>query len=399
MNHILSDRVKNISESATLKMSRLANELRDQGHDVISLSLGEPDFDTPDFIKEAASQALQEGYTKYTPVPGLAELRHAICRKFKRENGLAYSIDQIVVSNGAKQAISNLAMALLDSGDEAILFAPYWVSYYDIVGVAGGQQVEIFAGIDQEYKVRPSQLEQAITSKTKYVLFSSPCNPTGSVYSRTELEGLAEVLRAHPDIIVISDEIYEYINFKGDHHSIVQLDGMQERSVIVNGFSKGFSMTGWRLGFMAAPQWLAKACSKIQSQCTSGATSFGQKAGITALDGNRYATHEMRNTYLRRKTIMRNGLNQISGFRANDPQGAFYIFPDISEILGKTSPKGQAIQTSDDLSEYLLSEAHVATVSGTAFGAPNCIRLSFAASDAQLAEALSRIKSAVDTLS
>lgn len=399
MQSILSQRVLNIAESETLKMSRLAGELREQGHDVISLSLGEPDFDTPDFIKEAAWQALQDGYTKYSPVPGLPALRQAILRKFKRENNLDYSIDQIVVSNGAKQSISNLAMALLNPGDEALLMTPYWVSYYDIAGVAEGVQREVYAGIDQDFKVSPEQLHAAISPKTKYVIFSSPSNPTGSVYTLSELQALAEVFRAFPDVIVISDEIYEYINFSGQHHSIATIDGMKERTVVVNGFSKGFAMTGWRLGYMAAPTWLAKACSKIQSQCTSGANTFSQMAGAVALDGNRDVTKTMTETYKRRKNLMRDGLNSISGFRANDPQGAFYIFPDCSELFGKKQSNGMIINTSDDLCTYLLSEAHVACVSGEAFGAPECIRLSFAASDADLRTALDKIQQAVRALS
>ncbi|MCL4162460.1 UNVERIFIED_CONTAM: hypothetical protein GTU68_018194, partial [Idotea baltica] len=315
-------------------MSRLAGELRAKGHDVISLSLGEPDFDTPQHIKDAACQALKDGYTKYTPVPGLLELREAICQKLKNENGLDYQPSQIVVSNGAKQTISNLAMALLNPGDEVILLTPYWVSYYDIAGVAQGVPIAVAGGIEQDYKVTPEQLEAAITPKTKYVLFSSPCNPTGSVYTKDELQGMADVIKKHENLLIVSDEIYEYINFSGEHHSIAQCEGMEDRVIVVNGFSKGYSMTGWRLGYMAAPQWLATACSKIQSQCTSGATSFGQKAAIAALEGDKSETNLMRDTYLRRKVIMRDALNNIPGVKANDPQGAFYIFPDVSSYFG-----------------------------------------------------------------
>ncbi len=394
MEHMLSQRVLSISESATLKMSRLANELRAKGHDVINLSLGEPDFDTPAHIKAAACQALDDGYTKYTPVPGLLELREAICRKLKRDNDLQYAPEQIVVSNGAKQTISNLAMALLDPGDEVALVTPYWVSYYDIVGVAQGTPVKVAAEIDQDYKITPAQLDAAISPKTKFVIFSSPCNPTGSVYSPEELKALAQVIRKYEHVMVVSDEIYEYINFSSKHFSIAQCEGMQDRTIVVNGFSKGFAMTGWRLGYMAAPQWLAKACSKIQSQCTSGATSFGQKAAITALEGDRGPTELMRVTYLRRKALVREKLNAIPGVKANDPEGAFYIFPDISSFLGKSVGERQ-INNSTELAEYLLTEAHIATVSGAAFGSPGCIRLSFAASDEELKTAIDRMEKAL----
>lgn len=397
MKELLSNRALSIAESATLKMSRLASELRDQGEDVISLSLGEPDFDTPQYIKDAATDALRDGYTRYTPVPGIMELRQAICQKLHDENNLFYTPDQIVVSNGAKQTISNLAMALLNPGDEVILFTPYWVSYYDIAGVAEGVPVRVAAGIEQDYKVTPEQLAAAITDKTKYVLFSTPCNPSGSVYTKEELQALSEVILQHENLLVVSDEIYEYINFADKHHSIAHCEGMQDRTVIVNGFSKGFSMTGWRLGYMAAPTWLAKACSKIQSQCTSGANSFGQKAAVTALQEDKSATRHMRDTYLRRKNLVRDRLNTIPGIKANDPQGAFYIFPEVSSYYGK-SVDGQTISSSDELALYLLQEAHVATVSGAAFGTPECIRLSFAASDEQLMEALDRIERALARL-
>jgi len=397
MQSLLSNRALQIKESATLKMSRLARELAQKGHDVISLSLGEPDFDTPDHIKDAATEALKDGYTKYTPVPGLLELRKAICEKFERENGLTYSPSQIVVSNGAKQTISNLAMALLNPGDEVILFTPYWVSYFDIARVAEGVPVAVSASIEQDYKVTPQQLRDAITDKTKYVLFSSPCNPTGSVYHEKELQALSEVILEHENLLVVSDEIYEYINFSGKHFSIAQCAGMKDRTIVVNGFSKGFAMTGWRLGYMAAPEWLASACSKIQSQCTSGATSFGQKASMTALNGDRSKTEHMRETYKRRKGLVRDRLNKMEGIKANDPDGAFYIFPNISSYIGKKAGEF-SIESADDLSEYLLEKAHVATVSGSAFGNPNCIRLSFAASDEQLTEAMDRIEKALGEL-
>ena len=397
MEHLLSARVKSIAESATLKMSRLAGELKMKGVDVISLSLGEPDFDTPDHIKEAAKKALDQGYTKYTPVPGLLELRQAICRKLEHENGLSYTPDRIVVSNGAKQSVSNIVMALLNPGDEAILITPYWVSYRDISALSEGKVIEVSAGIDRDYKISPEQLEAAINDKTKFVIFSSPCNPTGSVYSQQELEALAAVMAKFPDVLIVSDEIYEYINFTDKHFSIAQVPSIRDQVVIINGFSKGFAMTGWRLGYMAAPLWLAKACSKIQSQCTSGATAFGQRAAITALDGSRESCKEMSKTYLRRKELMRDRLNSIPGVKANDPEGAFYIFPDISNYLGQRSGEFK-IENSDDLAEYLLTQAHVATVSGSAFGAPDCIRLSFAASDEELNEAMNRIEKALSDL-
>lgn len=397
MKELLSDRALSIAESATLLMSRLATELREQGEDVISLSLGEPDFGTPDYIKDAAKKALDDGYTRYTPVPGLLGLRKAICQKFQDENGLSFTPDQIVVSNGAKQTISNLAMALLNPGDEIILFTPYWVSYFDIAGVAGGIPIEVSAGIEQDYKVTPAQLEAAITDKTKYILFSSPCNPSGSVYTKEELDALSEVVLRHENVLVVSDEIYEYINFGEKHYSIANCAGMKDRTVVVNGFSKGFSMTGWRLGYMAAPTWLAKACSKIQSQCTSGANAFGQQAAITALQADKGPSRHMRDTYLRRKNLVRDRLNTIAGIKANDPQGAFYIFPDVSAHFGKSTEE-ETINNSDDLALYLLKEAHVATVSGAAFGTPECIRLSFAASDEQLMEAMDRIERALAKL-
>ena len=397
MEQLLSNRVKSIAESATLKMSRLAGELRAKGVDVINLSIGEPDFDTPQHIKDAACQALADGYTKYTPVPGLLELREAICTKLKVENKLEFQPSQIVVSNGAKQTISNLAMALLNPGDEVILLTPYWVSYYDIATVAQGVPVPVSADIEQDYKITPEQLAAAITPKTKYVLFSSPCNPTGSVYTKAELEGLAEVIKQHDNLLVVSDEIYEYINFSDEHWSISRCDGMKDRTIIVNGFSKGFAMTGWRLGYMAAPQWLATACSKIQSQCTSGATAFGQRAAIAALEGDKSSTRLMRDTYLRRKELVREALNKIEGVSANNPQGAFYIFPQVSAHFNKSFGDFQ-VNNSDDLAEYLLTHAHVATVSGAAFGNPNCIRLSFAASDEELVTAVDRISKALGEL-
>ena len=393
----LSRRVLAMEESATLKMSAMARALAAEGHDVISLSLGEPDFDTPEHIKAAAKQALDEGYTKYTPVPGLLELRQAITTKFKRDNDLDYSPDQIVVSNGAKQSIANLALALLDEGDEVIILAPYWVSYDAIVKVAGGKSVIVGAGIEQDYKVSAEQVAAAITPRTKAVLFSSPCNPTGSVYSRAELSAIADVVAPHEQITIISDEIYEYINFGEAHTSIGTIPAVKERTVTVNGFSKGFAMTGWRLGYIGAPQWLAKACAKIQGQFTSGATAFGQKAAVTALLGDMQATHDMRAAYAERRRLFTELLSVNKGMRINQPGGAFYIFPNIEAYLGRKA--GDKVLENDvDFCEYILHEAHVAIVPGSAFGAPGCIRLSYAASEAQLREAAARMQRALAKL-
>ena len=390
----LSQRVLNMEESATLAMSAQARALKAEGHDVISLSLGEPDFDTPDHIKEAAKQALDEGYTKYTPVPGLLELRKAIQTKFKRDNDLDYAPDQIVVSNGAKQSIANLALALLDEGDEFIILAPYWVSYDAIVQMAGGKSVIVGAGIEQDYKVTPEQVAAAITPRTKAVLFSSPCNPTGMVYSRAELGAIAEVIAPHEQIVVISDEIYEYINFGGSHTSIGTIPALRDRTVTVNGFSKGFAMTGWRLGYMGAPKWLAAACTKIQGQFTSGATAFGQKAAVTALLGDQQPTQDMLAAYDERRALFTELLSVNKKMRVNHPGGAFYIFPNVEGYLGSEAG-GKTIETDVDFCEYLLHEAHVATVPGSAFGAPGCIRLSYAASEAQLREAADRMAKAL----
>ncbi|MFQ5445520.1 MAG: pyridoxal phosphate-dependent aminotransferase [Saprospiraceae bacterium] len=393
----LSRLVQNMNESATLKMSQLSRDLRAQGFDIINLSIGEPDFVTPAHIREAAKKALDEGYTKYTPVPGLVEFREAIAEKFRRDNGLDFNINQIVVSNGAKQSIANLALALLDEGDEAILFAPYWVSYYEIVRMAGGVPVPVLAGVDQDYKVTPEQVSAAITERTKFVLFSSPCNPTGSVYSHGELEAIAAVIAPHEQIIIISDEIYEYINFAGHHTSIGTLPAVKDRTVTVNGFAKGFAMTGWRLGYMGAPEYLAKACTKIQGQFTSGASAFGQKAAADALRADMAPTWEMREAFHNRRDFCHGLLSQIPGFKVPLPEGAFYFFPDISAWFGTANGDTQ-IRNADDFCEYLLHEAHVATVSGRAFGADNCFRLSYAASEEELRRAIDRIATAVGKL-
>lgn len=394
----LSTRVLEMAESSTLAMARMARELRAEGHDVIALSLGEPDFDTPRHIKEAAKRALDEGYTNYTPVNGLPELREAVCRKFRRDNGLEYTADQIVVSNGAKQSIANVCLALLDPGDEAIVLAPDWVSYYAQIQLAGGTAVVLRTGVDEDYKVAPERLAAALTDKTRFVIFSSPCNPTGSVYHRSELEAFAKTLEDYPDVVVISDEIYEYIQYGREHVSFASLPRMAERTVTVNGFAKGFAMTGWRLGYIGAPAWLAKACTKIQGQVTSGANAFAQKAAAEALDGDMGPTHEMRAAFERRRDLVVAELHGIRGFRCNTPEGAFYVFPDVSALFG-TAAGDVRVDSADDLATYLLQEAHVATVSGSGFGNDSCIRISFAASEEQLREALRRIKAAVEKLS
>ncbi len=386
-----------MEESATIKMAQLARDLSAQGHDVISLSLGEPDFDTPAHIKEAAKKALDDGYTKYTPVPGLVELRKAIQEKFRRDNGLEYGVNQIVVSNGAKQSIANLALSLLNEGDEVIILSPYWVSYSEIVKLAGGVPVFVHAGIEQDFKATAAQIEAAITGRTRILLFSSPCNPTGSVYSYQELKAIAEVIARHEGIYIISDEIYEYINFTGEHASIGSIPEVKNRTATVNGFSKGFAMTGWRLGYMGAPDWIAEACAKMQGQFTSGATSFGQKAAAHALLSDMKPTHDMREAFRKRRDMVIELLSKIPGMKVNLPQGAFYIFPDISAFFGK-SANGMTVRNADDFSEYLLHHAHVAVVSGSAFGADNCFRISYAASEKELQEAIRRIDKAARQL-
>ena len=391
MNHLLSDTVLNLQESATLKMSQLARELKAKGKDVISLSIGEPDFDTPAFIIEAAKEALDQGYTHYTPVPGLLELREAICAKLKRDNNLDYSPTQIVVSNGAKQTIYNLCQALINKGDEVVIFTPYWVSYIEIVKLAGGVPVTVYGGVEADYKVTPEQVSAAITPKTKFVLFSSPSNPTGSVYTKKELADIAEVIAPHKDVHIVSDEIYEHIVFDGVHESIAQFDSVRDRTIVVNGMSKGFAMTGWRLGYMAGPEFVAKACTKIQGQVTSGASSFGQKAASIALLADPKITQDMMRTFLGRREYVISQLREIEGLKLSVPEGAFYIFPDCSNFFGK-SYNGQVIKDSNDLAESILMNANLATVAGDAFGAPNCLRLSYAASEEQLKQACQRLK-------
>ena len=392
----LSSKVASMAESETLAMAQKARELKSKGIDVIALSLGEPDFDTPDYIKEAAKKALDEGYTKYPPVSGYPELRKAIQHKFKRDNKLDYDLSEIVVSNGAKQCIANTCLALLDPNDEVIIFTPYWVSYFHIVEFAGGKPVPLYAGIDQDFKVSAQQLEEAISERTKLIIYSSPSNPTGSVYTPDEIEALANVISKHPRLYVIADEIYEYINFEGNCPSIASFPGMKEKTITVNGMSKGFAMTGWRLGYMAAPKWIADACAKVQGQFTSGANAFGQIAAAEALMQDPAKQDYMKEKYLERKHLVKSMLDDIDGIQANDPTGAFYFFPDISQIFGRSNGK-RTIDNADEFIDVLLEEAHVAAVSGKAFGDPNCFRLSYATSNALLTEALTRMKKVLDT--
>lgn len=394
MKAFLSDRINGMATSATLAMAAKARELRNAGKDIIGLSLGEPDFNIPEFIKEEAKTAIDQNYRAYTPVDGYAELKEAIARKFKRDNGLEYGLDQIVVSTGAKQSLANVAMCMINEGDEVVLPAPYWVSYSDIVKLAGGVPVEVPTSIDTDFKMTPEQLEAAITPKTKMLWFSSPCNPSGSVYSQAELEGLAEVLKKHEQIFVVSDEIYEHINFVGGHVSIANVDGMYDRTITVNGVSKAFAMTGWRIGFIGAPAWIAKACTKFQGQVTSGANAIAQRATIAALDAPVSKIQYMIDEFQKRRDLILGLLKEIDGFNLNVPEGAFYVFPDISSFFGKTL-NGTTINNASDFALYLLENANVATVTGEAFGNPNCIRISYAASEEQLREAISRIKAVV----
>lgn len=395
MEEMLSDRINNMSTSATLAMAAKARELRNAGKDIIGLSLGEPDFNIPDFIKEAAKQAIDDNYSSYSPVDGYADLKQAISDKFKRDNQLDYGLNQIVVSTGAKQSLANVAMVMLNEGDEVILPAPYWVSYSDIVKLAGGVPVEVRTGIESDFKMTPEQLRAAISPKTKMIWYSSPCNPSGSVYSKEELEGLAEVLKDHPGIYVVSDEIYEHINFRGGGHvSMAGIAGMYDRTITVNGVSKAFAMTGWRIGYIGAPDWIAKACTKFQGQITSGANAIGQRATIAALQAPVSSIRFMIDKFHERRDLILELLGEIDGFRLNVPEGAFYVFPDISDFFGKTL-QGQKIENASDFALYLLEKANVATVTGEAFGNPNCIRISYAASEKEIREAIARIKAVV----
>ena len=390
----LSDRVLNMATSATLAMAAKARELKAEGKDIIGLSLGEPDFDTPDFVKDAAIVAVQDNYNSYTPVDGYGELKEAIITKFKRDNNLNYQSSQIVVSTGAKQSLANIAAVLINKGDEVILPCPYWVSYSDIVKLNDGIPVEVKTSIDNDFKLTPEQLEAAITPKTKMIWYSSPCNPSGSVYNREELRALADVLQKHPNIIVVSDEIYEHINFIGGHTSMAQFEDMKDRTVTVNGVSKAFAMTGWRIGYIGAPDYIARACTKMQGQITSGANCIAQRAVITALNESPARIQYMVDEFKVRRELILGLLADIEGFKTNVPEGAFYVFPDISFFFGKTL-KGQHIENATDFSLFLLEHANVATVTGIAFGNPNCIRISYAASQQQIIEAIKRIKEAV----
>lgn len=394
MSNQLSERINKMSTSATLAMAAKARELRNEGKDIIGLSLGEPDFNIPDFIKESAKQAIDDNYSSYTPVDGYADLKQAISNKFKRDNNLDYGLNQIVVSTGAKQSLANVAMCMLNKGDEVILPAPYWVSYSDIVKLAEGVPVEVPTNIETDFKMTPAQLEGAITPRTKMMWFSSPCNPSGSVYSREELEGLVEILKTHPNIFVVSDEIYEHINFRGGHVSIASIDGMYDRTITVNGVSKAFAMTGWRIGFMGAADWIAKACTKFQGQNTSGANAIAQRATITALEAPIHKIRFMIDEFRKRRDLILDLLGEIEGFKLNVPEGAFYVFPDISSFFGKNL-KGQSIDNASDFALFLLEHANVATVTGQAFGNPDCIRISYAASEKELREAVDRIKTAL----
>ena len=392
----LSKRIVNMATSATLAMAAKARELRGEGKDIIGLSLGEPDFNTPDYIKNAAIKAINEDYNSYTPVDGYIELKEAVITKFKRDNNLDYTLAQIVVSTGAKQSLANIAMVMLNQGDEVILPCPYWVSYADIIKLAEGIPVEVKTSIDNDFKMTPSQLEAAITPQTKMIWFSSPCNPSGSLYSHEELEALADVLRKHPNIFVVSDEIYEHINYTGKPHaSMASVKGMFNNTITVNGVSKAFAMTGWRVGYIGAPEWIARASNKMQGQITSGTNCIAQRAVITALNESPSRVQYMIDEFKMRRDLVLDLLNNIEGFKANIPEAAFYVFPDISYFFGKTL-HGKAIKNASDFSLYLLEKANVATVSGNAFGNPDCIRISYAASQDQLIEALNRIKVALN---
>lgn len=393
----LSQRLQSLSPSETLAMAQKSNELKAQGFDVINMSVGEPDFSTPKHIKDAAKAAIDNNFSFYSPVPGFIELRKAICAKLKKENNLDFDPTQIVVSNGAKQSLSNVLLSIIDKGDEVIIPAPYWVSYPEMVKLAEGTSVIVTAGIEQDFKITAVQLEEAITDKTKALVLCSPSNPTGSVYSKEELKSLADVLAKYPNVFVIADEIYEHINYVGRHESISQFEEIRDRVIIVNGVSKGYAMTGWRIGWIAAPQWIASACSSLQGQYTSGASSISQKAAEAAYTGDQECVEEMRVAFERRKNLIVGLLKEIPGFEVNNPMGAFYIFPKVSNYLGK-SFEGKTIATAADLAMYLLETAHVACVGGDAFGAPECIRFSFATSDDNIKKAIERVSEALKKL-
>lgn len=390
----LSDRLNRLAPSATLAMSQKSGEMKAQGIDVINMSVGEPDFNTPDHIKEAAKKAIDENYSRYSPVPGYIELRKAIVEKLKKENGLEYSTNEILVSNGAKQSVCNTVMALVNDGEEVIIPAPYWVSYPQMVKLAGGEPVIVEAGFEQNFKMTPEQLKAAITPKTRMLILCSPSNPTGSVYSEEELRGLAEVIKRHEGLYVLADEIYEHINYVGKHSSIAQIEGMRERTIIVNGVSKAYAMTGWRIGFIAAPEWIVKGCNKLQGQYTSGPCSVSQKAAEAAYTTSQECVETMRKAFERRRDLIVELAKDIPGLEVNKPEGAFYLFPKCSSFFGK-SYNGKKIENSTDLAMFLLEVGHVATVGGDAFGDPYCFRMSYATSDDNIREAMKRIK---DTL-
>lgn len=397
---ILSDRLLSMTESATLEMTRKSRELKDKGYDVITLSIGEPDFNTPEPIKEAAKKAIDENYTHYPPVPGFPALRKAIAQKLKRDNGLEFSETQVVVSNGAKQSIANVFLCILNEGDEVIVPAPYWVSYPSMIQMAGGKTVVIKAGIEADFKVTPEQIENAITKRTKAFLFNSPSNPTGSVYSKQELDAIAKIFEKHPEILIIADEIYEYNLFEGEHISLASFENIKDQVAIVNGVSKGYAMTGWRIGYVAAPQLIANACNKIQGQYTSGAGSISQMAALEALKTDPKQSPDIKmmvNAFKERRDLLFNLLNEVPGVITNKPHGAFYLFPDVSYYYGK-SDGDNTITNSTDLCLYLLDKAHVALVPGEAFGSPECIRISYATSKEQITEAIKRIKLVLENL-
>ena len=397
MNNILSDRLNKLSPSATLAMSQRSSELKAQGVDVINLSVGEPDFNTPDHIKDAAKKAIDENWTRYSPVPGYPDLKKAISDKLKRENSLDYSTDEILTSNGAKQCVCNAVLALVNPGDEVIIPAPYWVSYPQMVKLAEGTPVFVEAKIEADFKITPAQLESVITPKTKMIILCSPSNPTGSVYSARELEALAAVIKKHDNLYVLADEIYEHINYIGKHASIAAVEGMRERTIIINGVSKAYAMTGWRIGFMAAPLWIIKGCNKLQGQYTSGPCSVSQKAATLAWNADQSCVEEMRKAFQRRRDLIVRLAKEIPGFEVNVPEGAFYLFPKCSSYFGKKAGD-RVINTSSDLAMYLLEEGHVAMVGGDAFGSPECIRMSYATSDENIVEAIARIKKALAKL-
>ena len=395
---VLSARLTALSPSETFAMAQKSNELKAQGIDVINMSVGEPDFTTPEHIKQAAKQAIDDNFSFYSPVAGFPDLKKAICTKLENENGLTYTPAQVVVSGGAKQSLCNVILSIVDKGDEVVIPAPYWVSYPEMVKLAEGTPVYVYAGIAQDFKITPQQLEEALTPKTKALILCSPSNPTGSVYTLEELKELTAVLEKYPNVYVIADEIYEHINYIGQHQSIAQFDSIRDCVVVVNGVSKGYAMTGWRIGWIAAPQWIASACSMLQGQYTSGPSSISQKAAVAAYNGDQSCVAEMRTAFERRRNLIVSLLNEIPGLQVNNPMGAFYIFPECSSYLGK-SFEGRKIATATDLAMYLLEEGHVACVGGDAFGAPGCIRLSYATSDENIEKAIARIKTALAKLS